>query len=281
MFVEQSRQRLNSGKSCEGQSRHFVFRWVEAQKHITLFSLCSDCAASSSSEYAAYPLIELHPDSTFDHRGEATITHNEYSHLITRCWKYSSHNLAISQSNGSFLGANALNGAAIQNDHARGTAAKKKKKKAFPHQPLASRYVKQAENGTDVLRRWPKFDLPEVHSSADRKLQRWEREMAEHTPTCSVRLHGRSTAVLLCLCCCSTIHKILCVYFFTWWRKANEQALFPHIFYFFFLPSALTRWQSGVIDTSFSSFDFLQRQFNYSISPPKREEKDILSSTKP
>ena len=54
-----------------------------------------------------------------------------------------------------------------------------------------------------------------------------------------------------------------------------------HTFFFFFLPSALTRWQSGVIDTSFSSFDFLQRQFNYSISPPKREEKDILSSTKP
>lgn len=118
-WIEQSRVKVIADILSSGELKH---------KNTSLCSLCALTALPLPPlNMPSYPLIELHPDSTFDHRGEATITHNEYSHLITRCWKYSSHNLAISQSNGSFSGANSLNSAAIQIDRAGGNGKQKKR----------------------------------------------------------------------------------------------------------------------------------------------------------
>ena len=203
-WIEGSRVKVRADILSSGELKH---------KNTSLCSLCAQTALPLPPlNMPSYPLIELHPDSTFDHRGEATITHNEYSHLITRCWKYSSHNLAISQSNGSFLGANALNSATIQIDRAGGTANKKKRA------PSSAFSLQVRETNRQRF-------FFQLTSNCRQEKEKW----------LNTHLHTASTAVLLCQCCCSTIPKIPCVYFSPDDVKLMNRHSFLTLCFFFFV----------------------------------------------
>lgn len=270
-WIEQSRVEVRADILSSGELKH---------KNTSLCSLCALTALPLPPlNMPSYPLIELHPDSTFDHRGEATITHNEYSHLITRCWKYSSHNLAISQSNGSFSGANALNSAAIQIDRAGGNG---KQKNCVPSSAFQfpGTWNKQKTEQTQImavglLKFYVFFSWPQTADK--RKRNGWthasmQRLTARQVDSCPALLmllqHNTQDPVRL---------------FFTWWCKANEQALFPYTLFFFFLSTHCTHTPTVRRNWYIFLFFwlFLQRRFNYSIPPPKREGKEILYATKP